>query len=63
MDRKKKEPATELMKMVAKKTPQRRKILKDFSPEEAKEILRDVYGSGKSDSLPFIFKVLTSRFM
>ena len=34
----KKEPASELMKRVAVKVPSKKKIEKDFSPEEAKEI-------------------------
>ncbi|MBQ3470443.1 hypothetical protein IJH23_01890 [Candidatus Saccharibacteria bacterium] len=33
------EPASELMKIVAEKVPSRKKILKDFAPEEARMIL------------------------
>ena len=46
----KKEPATELMKEVARRVPVKRKIQKDFSEEEAKEILEQVSVRAVEDS-------------
>lgn len=37
-----KKPASELMKKVAEKVPEKRKILKDFSPSEAEEIFKEI---------------------